>query len=394
MFTKMHVRTSVLSIALSAGAFWPMLCHAGSPGGSGGGGVFECTVETPYKTGLPTEYSFTTRSGTIAYKHLETELIDFWEGQTNRKNPLTIIPSPQPVDVQYSKALEKLRQISPDLATRVLQEHEYMKTHTFNMKPGDPFYREIMLPSDLRNKYRKPGCEAKGMMLFDSETMDLNIDDSLAEELKDNTNIAGSQMHEDLYKALREVFDQTDSLMTRRVNAFLFSTSAVPRMSESDVQPVQGAQEYYKCENKDFTLFLSGGKNQSENDRYFYTAVFVRFGGETLNRFITHKISAYAVTKNTLGMIDQSELPGGWHIGNLVSDSTISWFHHVISLDDIIPELTVAWAQQKYQFEIGKGGWFGSSTNFVEAIDLPDYEMAASERKISGSRVACKPIPL
>jgi hypothetical protein len=229
----MSLRTSYQPYFLATacavvGLFTPILLNAQSaPGGSGGGGAYVCRPKNGKMT---------------------AELIELWEAQHVRHEDIAY--SDAPVDTQIESALKRLKFIDPEFEAVVAKDLKEIDKSIFDVAE-----KEIGLapPPDALSGYMKPGCPPEGMLYYDQDAKEnekLKRRKTVFNALLTNTDRAAARTHEAIYKANRDLHGDTDSVGTRKLNAFLYQKSTTfPKFT-----PPVGAKVFH-CQNNDVDVY-------------------------------------------------------------------------------------------------------------------------------------------
>ena len=158
--------------------------------GGGGGGAYVCP-----STGTP-----------------DVQLVDLFEAETMGLH--INYDNQTPLAVQINAAIEKVSRISPKLGADVRKAIDLVQA---NLAGGPGVY--VPEPNDVDERYRKKGCELKGMMFFDDNWGKLVRDTNLFDAQKTITDFTASYLHEAVYKVMRDQHmpASTNSVLTRRI---------------------------------------------------------------------------------------------------------------------------------------------------------------------------------
>lgn len=212
MFKFRSIKNEMIVFMFVAVGVFSSTTSATGTQGSGGGGGFWCYDGT--ESGSP---------GANVY------LLDLWEGENlpiGGPN-LTIPRSKEPVEVQFDRAVEKLRQFDSALPEKI----KSIASHLFQNKVQTTKQVELPFPDDALTKYKKRDCDPIGLMYYDGTIGKLVYEKKFFDILKDNTEIAAAMFHEAWYKLVRDMAEGNalvkvnNSIQTRKLTACLFSNS-------------------------------------------------------------------------------------------------------------------------------------------------------------------------
>jgi len=227
--------------------------YAAGGASTGGGGAFVCRNAATGKVE-------------------SSELLDLWEGRAIAG--WNINDNDNPVDLQVGNALIKLKAFDSSLYERVQREMLLIRKSAKYF----PVAVSFPAPADANPRYSKTGCPLEGMMLYDGDYNRLSVASETFSHLVSNTNIAAAWVHESIYKVLRDVMKQQDSVNSRKLTACLFSTDDC--LGSSGFAVPNTAQTYEcKSANQDFFIYPS---NNAWTIRYL--RIGSRFFGGLISR--------------------------------------------------------------------------------------------------------------
>lgn len=189
---------------------------------------------------------------------LSSHLLDLWEGEQLLN--LNIIKTNESVDMQVNRALEKLGKADSLLASKTYDLMIPLFSHARIL--GDDV--SLPAPTDADSRYQKKGCPLEGMMYYDGELDQLQIDQTVFNKLATNTDIAASKIHEAIYYVIRNrivpnSFNHTprNSVPVRKLVACLFSSNKeclFPALSKEQILNI--SESVYHCENSKLSYYL------------------------------------------------------------------------------------------------------------------------------------------
>jgi len=187
--------------------------------------------------------------GAIACPGKAPELLELWEARTgnlmfldknNRRarKSLQILESNDPVEVQVTRVLNKLKKINPEFGTKALKKYGSFKT-IVEFSNG----KRVMPPDDTDQPFIEAGCTVIGIGKYSDRFSSLAVDNQTLAKMS-LTNQSAFWAHEAIYGVLRDsVPELGDSIFARYINAHLFADN--PGIVTADV-PLR-LDNRYRC---------------------------------------------------------------------------------------------------------------------------------------------------
>ncbi|MGE3260723.1 MAG: hypothetical protein AB7K68_02980 [Bacteriovoracia bacterium] len=222
-----------MALLLVLALFGAQSANAEGTAGSGGGGAFVC------------------RDGQREIQ--SAELVDLWEA--NHVYGEQVVYSQDSYLEQITKAMGRLHMVHGAFAEQVQKNLEIVLQNMISLQSGV----SLTPPRDALPAFQKPGCPLEGMMQFDDRTNKLYVDATVYSRLSTPTDKAAAMMHEAIYKTLRDLPGQTDSIATRKLVGKLFGNQPIQRAE--DVLPALGVR---RCTNAKLDFFLFDFKENGE----------------------------------------------------------------------------------------------------------------------------------
>jgi hypothetical protein len=217
--------TKTVLCVLIGSMLLPTFARAAEGGQSGGGGgAILCAGQAP-------------------------KLLELWEAEKGLlpfKSPLNILRSTAPVEQQIQDALKRLNQTNPVLGALVSQSYSQLRL------PGRISSRKdlrVKPPTDTMQPFYEKGCELVGIGDYNDSFNILSVDADYLAKMS-NTDQAAFWTHEAIYFALRNISKNTNSVLTRFINAHLYSNAKIERLSTKPIN----AKVSLKCLTSDESL--------------------------------------------------------------------------------------------------------------------------------------------
>lgn len=252
----LRVSLTILAASLSL----PLAAWAKGGSHTGGGGAFVCRIENGTQIG-------------------SAELIDLWEAHNVRKE--LIAYSDAPVEEQITAALQRLKILDSGMYEVVKKNLDYVKTHMDDLT--DPKV-DLAPPPDVLTGYRKPNCPPEGMLHFDEDDQRVKRKKETFDKLLTNTDKAAAFTHEAIYKSLGELFYDSNSKRTRKLNALLYQKN--PQIPVFDLPALmRGGSQIYHCENAEVNVYAVRGKRFSKpyDSGLTWDLYWLRFGSDVFS---------------------------------------------------------------------------------------------------------------
>ena len=155
------------------------------------------------------------------------ELLDLWEGRVIDKIEPLFSTSASSVSVEsyIDIALKKIARLAgPDYAAKITASLAIVKADQKDVASDGV---AIMPPRDAENVFIKKGCALEGVAAFIDRKETLYLDEEIFNHFSP-ADKAALYVHEALYRVLRKEAGATDSLRTRKLTAYLFSSLELP----------------------------------------------------------------------------------------------------------------------------------------------------------------------
>lgn len=181
-------------------------------------------------------------SGKIKSDPLSVEVLDLWEGNVFFKLPIK--RSSQPWLEQVNEKIDKLRLWQPQL-------FQYIYPSVASNIEKKPDGAIISPPQDVRSHLSKKNCPLEGAASYNDQNDTVYIDPEITEAMNPS-DFSALIVHEMVYKALREMSGDVNSVRARRITGFLFSDLPIPQYGAG----VPTESLYCQSSNKFFSFYL------------------------------------------------------------------------------------------------------------------------------------------
>lgn len=190
-----------------------------------------------------------------------TELTDLWEAVYLEKFALE--RSSQPVELQIQQAMTRLKSANLMFYKAVESNYYYVINNKIYLQP--PY--GLLPPQDVNPIFDIPGCKIDGYMFYDGDRQSVYISQKNDDLLLSNTDRAAGFIHEAIYKTMRDLYGDTNSVRSRRIVGWLFSKeSHLTTIPEKESNP-NSYSGYLLCQGNqtEFYLFNDIYSNGSPN---------------------------------------------------------------------------------------------------------------------------------